>query len=141
MRPVHHGSVTAFGMENDLSTIGYPASALGAPALPRLRPAPRLRITSRGRAVVAVLLAIPLVVVALALGINAGSATALHEAPAASFTWVNVEPGQSLWQLAESVAPEADPREVVAEIVALNQLPSADVQAGQLIALPPRYAP
>ena len=128
-----------------MSTIGYPAPALGAhslgaPSLPRLRPAPRLRLTARGRAVVAVLLAIPLVAIALALGVNAGSATAIDEASAESFTWVNVEPGQSLWQLAETIAPEADPREVVAEIVALNQLPSADVQAGQLIALPPRYA-
>ena len=87
------------------------------------------------------LIAIPLVAIALVLGINAGSATALRDAPAESFTWVNVEPGQSLWQLAETIAPGADPREVVAEIVALNQLPSADVQAGQLIALPQRYAP
>lgn len=125
-----------------MSTIGYPTLTFGAPALPhRTAARPRLRLTPRGRAVVAVLIAIPLVAVALLLGSNAGSATATGEAPAGSFTWVSVEPGQTLWQLAESVAPGADPREVVAEIVALNQLASADVQAGQRLALPQRYAP
>jgi hypothetical protein len=116
-----------------MRTIGYPTPALSAPVLPRLR------LTPRGRAVLAVLVATPLVAVALFFGVNAGSANALHEVPAESFTWVNVEPGQSLWQLSETVAPNADPREFIAEVVALNQLSSADVQAGQRLALPERY--
>jgi len=44
-----------------------------------------------------------------------------------------------LWQLAEHIAPSADPREVIADIVNLNQLPSESVQPGQRLALPAEY--
>ncbi len=65
---------------------------------------------------------------------------ASQDAAGASLEYVSVAPGQSLWQLAEQVAPRADPREVVADILALNQLASADVQPGQELAIPAQYA-
>jgi hypothetical protein len=119
-----------------LTYSGYPSRSV-----PRSAPSatPRLRLTRRGRAVVSVLIAIPIAVGGLLLGFDAGGAIATGDAPAESFTWVSVEAGQSLWQLAETVAPDADPREVVADIVALNQLPSADVEPGQRLALPEEY--
>ena len=49
---------------------------------------------------------------------------------------MTVEPGQSLWQLAETIAPTADPRDVIADIVNLNQLQSESLQPGQRLALP-----
>ena len=55
------------------------------------------------------------------------------------FDYVTIQSGQSLWQLAESVAPTSDPRDVIAEIVSLNQLPSENVQPGQRLALPTRF--
>jgi hypothetical protein len=105
--------------------------------------APRLRLTARGRTVFTTLAAAPLVAIALFIGLGGGDAVAGQNDPAATaatFTYVSIAPGQSLWQLAEQVAPNADPREVVADILALNQLRSADVQPGQELAIPLQYA-
>jgi len=105
--------------------------------------APRLRLTRRGRAVFTTLAAAPLVALAVFLGLGGGDAVAgvgTDASASASFTYVSVAPGQSLWQLAEQVAPQADPREVVADILALNGLRSADVQPGQKLAIPLQYA-
>ena len=103
---------------------------------------PRLRLTARGRTVFTTLAAAPLVVIAVFLGLGGLDAVAGQAASSssASFTYVSIAPGQSLWQLAEQVAPNADPREVVADILALNGLKSADVQPGQELAIPPQYA-
>lgn len=86
------------------------------------------------------LVAIPVAVAALALGLGSSGATAIRDASTASFDYVVVDTGQSMWQIAEVVAPGADPRDVIAEIVALNQLPSADVQPGQRLAIPAGYS-
>ena len=48
-------------------------------------------------------------------------------------------PGQSLWQIAEAVAPEADPRDVVAEIELLNGIAGA-IQPGERLAIPAHYS-
>jgi len=61
-------------------------------------------------------------------------------ATASDFGYVLVMPGSSLWQVAAEIDPTADPRDLVAEIVRLNQLGGSDVQAGQPIAVPLRYA-
>lgn len=105
------------------------------------RPSGRLRLTRRGRLVFTSLAAIPLVVGVAVLGLSAGGAAANNAAAAgASFTYVTVDPGESLWQLAESIAPDADPRDVIAEIMNLNQLSTAGVEPGQRLAVPLRYA-
>lgn len=101
--------------------------------------APRLRLTARGRAVFTTLAAAPLVAIALFIGLGGGDAVASQQ-PGATFEYVSVAPGQSLWQLAQQVAPQSDPREVVADIVSLNQLGTADVQPGQELAIPMQYA-
>jgi LysM repeat protein len=51
-----------------------------------------------------------------------------------------VEPGDSLWSIALEVAPTADPRDVVDEIVRLNALGSSTVEAGQRIAIPVEFS-
>jgi hypothetical protein len=108
-------------------------------AVPVVR-TPRLRLTARGRAVFTTLAAAPLVAIALFIGLSGGNAVAGQDAPAATLEYVSIAPGQSLWQLAEQVAPQADPREVVADILSLNQLGSADVQPGQKLAIPAQYS-
>jgi len=100
----------------------------------------RLRLTRRGRAVLTLLVALP-VVIALVVGFFAGaSALAEGAAPAgtapASFEYVTVQPGQSLWELASELAPSADPRDVIQEIKALNALDSSAVNPGQRLAIP-----
>jgi LysM domain-containing protein len=103
-------------------------------------PAPRLRLTQRGRTVFGALIAIPLIALAILVGPNVLGAQAGDAPVVNSFTYVSVAPGQSLWQLAEQVAPQADPREVIADILTLNNLSSGDVQPGQQLAIPAQYA-
>lgn len=103
-------------------------------------PMPRLRITKRGRRVLVFLAAFPLVVAALAFALNGGMAAATNVASSASLPYVTVEAGQSLWQLAGQIAPSSDPRDVIADLIHLNQLAGTDVQAGQRLAIPARYA-
>ncbi|WP_278101281.1 LysM peptidoglycan-binding domain-containing protein [Microbacterium proteolyticum] len=105
-------------------------------------PTTRLRLTARGRRVFAFLAALP-VVVALALAVvGGGAALASNEtgAPTGAFTEVTVMSGETLWSIAEDVAPASDPRDVVAEIARLNALENGSVTAGQRIAIPAAYA-
>ncbi|MFT2817702.1 LysM peptidoglycan-binding domain-containing protein [Leifsonia sp. A12D58] len=98
----------------------------------------RLRLTRRGRIVFTTLAAAPLIVMALVLAVNGGVASASNAAAsgAAAFDYVTISAGESLWDVAETFAPSSDPRDVIADIVSLNQLASADVEPGQRLALP-----
>ena len=101
-----------------------------------------LRLTRRGRIVIAAVLILPvtgLIASVVASASAASAASAGGALSAVTYRHVQVEAGQSLWQLAISVAPTADPRDVVADIVRLNELPSAIVQPGQSLAIPENY--
>jgi len=100
---------------------------------------PRLRLTARGRAVLLFLVAAPLTIWLLMAQLNGGAAQGTREA-GAPVPVVVVESGESLWSVAERVAPNADPRDVITAIVAYNHLPSADVMAGQQLGIPAPYA-
>ena len=105
-------------------------------------PTAHLHITKRGRAVLTFLIALPLAIAAAAFGVGAvgtSAAAGSDTGSAVTFQYVTVDPGESLWQLAEIIAPTADPRDVVADIPTLNNLPSGDVQAGQRLAIPAKY--
>lgn len=107
------------------------------------RPVP-LRITRRGRLAlcVATLAAtIGLVLAGLALlggprAATPGSANAPGSAAPASGTVV-VLPGETLWEIAGRVAPEADRRDTVIRIERVNGLAGAKVRAGTRLRLPP----
>ncbi|WP_300266291.1 LysM peptidoglycan-binding domain-containing protein [Microbacterium sp.] len=112
-----------------------------APGSARTVRATRLRLTARGRRVLLALAAVPL---AVGIGIGAvsgGSALASGDAvPAASLETVTVLPGDTLWAIAESVAPNVDPREAIHEIQKLNALTNGSLQAGQQLVIPAEYA-
>lgn len=103
----------------------------------------RLRMTARGRRVLAAIIAAP---VALALGwvaLGASSAVADTETSAAdrvTFETVTVGEGDSLWAIAAEVAPNEDPRDVVDKIAELNQLGSSLVDVGDVLAIPTEYS-
>ncbi|WP_316307751.1 hypothetical protein, partial [Clavibacter michiganensis] len=103
-------------------------------------PRTRLRITRRGRLVLTALDAAPLALGAGLVALNGGAAVASKDASGTTFEYVTVSSGQSLWDLAEEIAPSADPRDVIASVVDLNRLPSSDVAAGQQLAVPTEYA-
>jgi hypothetical protein len=117
-----------------MSTIGINAGGIGAT---------RLRITRRGRRVLATLVALPVAAAIAAAVVGSGSALASHDAgaPAGTFSTVTVSAGESLWGIAERVAPQADPRDVVDAVVRLNALDGVTLVPGQQLALPPEYAP
>lgn len=103
---------------------------------------PPLRLTRRGRIV---FIGIPLVILAAFLLSLAGflnapakaadSATDLSQTPTVPVT---VQAGQSLWAIAGTVAPERDPRDVIADIVQLNNLSAGGVVPGQQLFVPTR---
>jgi len=116
-----------------MSAISYSTAGYGSA---------RLHITKRGRAVVTFLVAVPLAIAAAAFGLGAlgtSAAAGSGTGSAVTFQYVTVDPGESLWQVAQTVAPTADPRDVVADILTLNNLSSGDVQAGQRLAIPSKY--
>ncbi|WP_179559605.1 LysM peptidoglycan-binding domain-containing protein [Microbacterium sp. AK009] len=104
--------------------------------------ATRLRLTARGRRVLAFLAALPAVVALSVAMISGGSALATRAdgATVGSFDTVTVQAGDSLWAIAERVAPAADPRDVVAAFSRLNGLDAGLVSAGQELAIPAEYA-
>ncbi|GAB3612157.1 LysM peptidoglycan-binding domain-containing protein [Humibacter ginsengisoli] len=129
-----------------MTTIALAHSARNIPAAPvRLRAAAdarpsrvRTRLTRRGRVVLSALIVLPLLVGGGAL-LASGGAMAGIRSPGASFHHLTVQPGESLWSIAERVAPRSDPRDVVAAFVDLNGLSSSTIQAGEQLAIPHEF--
>lgn len=105
--------------------------------------ATRMRLTVRGRRIVAALAALPAAVALSLVVFGGGSALASRDtgAPSGSFATLTVAPGDSLWSIAEQVAPGADPRDVVDAIVRLNALDGVTLSAGQQLSIPAEYTP
>lgn len=125
--------------------ITLPAARLQADGLVQrdeAAPGARLRLTRRGRIVLGVLALLVLgALLSIAVMFASTAATAADEtAGDAQFGYVIVQPGESLWGVATALDPSSDPRDLIAEIVRLNQLGGSDIQAGQPIAVPMRYA-
>ncbi|PRI11330.1 hypothetical protein B4915_07670 [Leucobacter massiliensis] len=102
----------------------------------------RLRLTRRGRVVLggfATVLIAGLLAFIAALGAPQAIASDA-EGGEQQFHYAVVQPGSSLWELASELDPAADPRDLVAEIVRLNQLEGSGVEAGQPLAVPLRYS-
>ena len=97
-----------------------------------------LRLTRRGRVVVAV--AVALLLAALSLVIAASAQATNHpltpHGAQQNLAQVTVHPGQSLWSVAETADPGADPRAVIQQIVELNGLSGDVVFAGQRLWVP-----
>ncbi|GAA1957511.1 LysM peptidoglycan-binding domain-containing protein [Microbacterium aquimaris] len=105
------------------------------------QPRTRLRMTARGRRVFTALAAFPVAACVAVAVISGGGALASRDAGAdpASFSTVVVGAGDSLWSIAERVAPSSDPRDVIDDIARLNALDGVAVSAGQELAIPTRY--
>jgi LysM domain-containing protein len=102
----------------------------------------RVRLTRRGRIVVAAVITVCVVLVG-ALAWLAGTARAEAAgsgAPASavyhSLRPVVVQPGESLWTIATQADPAGDPRTVMQEIIDINALHGTSVQPGQRLWLP-----
>jgi hypothetical protein len=92
------------------------------------------RLTRRGRLVLLVV-SVGLLLAAISLGrTGSQAATATETGPA--LQQATVQPGETLWSVAQRIAPRNDPRETVAQIRRINHLHSAALQAGQQLLLP-----
>jgi hypothetical protein len=101
----------------------------------RLRTAPtRTRLTRRGRLVLLGLCALILLAVISVGRAGSQAATATETGPMLQQT--TVQQGETLWAVARRIAPQNDPREIVAQIRRINHLQTANLRVGQQLLLP-----
>jgi LysM repeat protein len=70
------------------------------------------------------------------VSVNAGANSERPTEAATNFITVTVTPGDTVWSLAERLAPTSDLRAFVSEVIEINSLASADLAAGQKIRIP-----
>ena len=135
------GSAAGASLLAPVTPAASPPATPGAPAAaPADAPASTqpLRLTRRGRLV---FIGLPIMLTAAAaltvLGFFTAPAVASSGAPDVTETLqVSVDAGDSLWGLAEEFVPDRDPRDVVADIMELNNLSDARVSAGVQLFIP-----
>ena len=118
-------------------------NAMPAVALAVNPPAGPLRLTRRGRAVLAAVVAAAAVLLIAVLAFAAtGTAQAANRLPSPgnpgnqNLAQVVVGPGESLWSVAESADPDQDTRLVIQQIIDLNALTGSVILAGQHLWVP-----
>jgi hypothetical protein len=102
-------------------------------ATPPARALQPARLTRRGR------LAVTLALVALStglLGLVQPQAFALGRGDGPATQRITVRPGETLWAIAERVAPGTDPRSTIAHLESMNHLKSSSVPAGSVLLVP-----
>lgn len=123
---------------------GGPPEWRAAGPAPAARRTPVVRLTRRGQIVAAVFAVAGALGLCAVIGLTAaGQAQAAGRgappgAARAHYARVVVRPGQTLWSIALSAQPAADPRIVVQQIIDLNALPGTAVQAGESLLVPHR---
>ena len=100
-----------------------------------------LRLTRRGRIVVAALVIIGATMAALLITLLAsgGAQATNHGAARGGYQGMHqvvVQPGQTLWSIAAAAEPSADPRTVIQQIMTANALAGPGISAGQQLWVP-----
>ena len=101
-----------------------------------------VRLTRRGRRVVAglligvIIVAVTVLWMSVAGSVQASSHGSAAGSPYRGMTQVVVRPGQTLWSIATAAEPSGNLWSVVQQIINVNALSSANVQAGQLLWVP-----
>ncbi len=113
-------------MSNSLSYTA-PTSSLRQSAAP-------VRLTPRGRLVLG--LGCVFVLMAGWLTLGSGTADAAPESTGSATHSVVVQPGETLWSLAASVAPQSDPREFILRVREMNAIGTDHVFPGQTLIIP-----
>ena len=98
-----------------------------------------LRLTRRGRRLARTVIVLLALLTALVLSVAARSSSveAGNARPSVATTTVVVQPGQTLWTVARTIAPDADVRETVARIQGPQRpAPARRVRPGQQLVVP-----
>ena len=93
-----------------------------------------IRLTRRGRRVVAFLAAIPFMIAFLLIGMKVAQAS--DSQTNQTTKTVVVKQGQSLWDVATATGLDRDPRETIWVIQQLNGMQTSEVLAGQELIVP-----
>ena len=93
-----------------------------------------IRLTRRGRRVVAFLALIPIMIAFLLIGMKVAQAS--DSASSQTTKTVVVKQGQSLWDVATATGLDRDPRETIWVIQQLNGMQTSEVLAGQELIVP-----
>ena len=114
--------------------------SISAPATyrrPSSRTATPVRLTARGRRLARTAVVLLALLTVLAFGFAGRMpATAGDSAPLVATTTVVVQPGETMWGIAQSVAPNDDVRVTIERITSLNNLESTSVIPGQKLIVP-----
>jgi LysM domain len=108
----------------------------------QVRRSPPVRLTRRGRAVLAglvILLAVATLTLFWMISAGGVQASGQGQPPRSEYrgmTRVVVRQGQTLWSIAASAEPTADPRIVVQQIIEVNALTGTDIRTGELLWVP-----
>lgn len=95
----------------------------------------RVRLTPRGRVSAFTASVVALLFLVMATGQMADASGAASVKPVGASSVV-VQAGDTLWAIAQEVAPDRDPRSVVGQIRELNDLGTRSIVPGQTLLLP-----
>ncbi len=102
-----------------------------------------VRLTTRGKVVFGgIAAAIALVVSFIIASPLAGAeleSTSGASSQSVVFEYESLLVGETLWSFAERIAPNADPRVFIDDILEFNALTSSAVKPGQVLAIPSKY--
>ncbi len=100
-------------------------------------PSGRIVLNRRGRlARTLVVLSLAIVAASVAGGQAGANTSQSQRSSADTFITVTVTPGDTVWSLANRVAPAGEAGALVSAIIEINSLGSGDVEAGQKIRIP-----
>jgi LysM repeat protein len=91
-------------------------------------------LTRRGRLLL-LGIAVALLFVAISAG-RAGSSAGTVTETGPAMQQTTVQSGDTLWSVAQRIAPDNDPRAVIAQIRRINHLKGSGLQVGQQLLLP-----
>ena len=126
--------MTTMTLDTMFDSSRFDSPRFDSPRLPRAARS-AVRLTRRGRLVVVV----AALLVAFAIGVfvtAAGSVATQQPGSAEPTKIVQVGAGDTLWDIAASLADDGDVRAVMEEIKQLNALGSGVLQAGQRLVVP-----
>jgi LysM repeat protein len=84
---------------------------------------------------VLLLLTAGILLAAISVG-RAGSQAATATETGPSLQQTTVQQGDTLWTVAQRIAPDNDPRDVIAQLRRINHLQSSSLRVGQQLLLP-----
>jgi LysM repeat protein len=123
-----------------MSTIVLNPSPASSNRAIRNRKSSNLRLTPRGHllARLAVIASLSILLLSAYSALSGATAGAEENSLPSSYLKVSVKPGDTLWSIAAEIDPSGDRRELVDELMRINNMKSPRLESGEKIYLPTR---